>query len=121
MKGILIDTSSFIEAFLQRVSLPQLLLLGDEPIKPYTASTVVGELKKLSRIKSERGRAALFSLSLIKSGKVKVLKAVGPTDDVLIALALQHGFYILSQDSKLRRRARDIGLKAKSLKDGKLV
>lgn len=121
MKGILIDTSSFVESFLQKANLLQLLLLHEEPLKPYTASTVVGELKILSRTKSPRGKAATFSLSLIKSGNIKVLKAVGPTDDVLIALALQHGFSILSQDSKLRRRARAMGLKAMALKDGKII
>ena len=81
--------------------------------EPIVLSTTLEELKKLSRVKSEKiSRQALSALKLAKKCKIiEVNRRSGESyDDVILRLAKKYNSAVATNDSELRKKLREAGI-----------
>jgi len=75
-------------------------------------STVVEELKNVAR--TQKNSEAKVALKL--AAKYRVVEAEGRGDDAVLAVAKELGAVLLTNDSDLRKRARQAGLRTACLR-----
>lgn len=113
MRKVILDANFLFVPFKFKIDIFDELeaLLGR--FEPIILSTTIEELKKIAMGKSEKNRKnALAALKLAK--KCKILEAKIKTgekyDDVILRIAKEGGYIVATNDSKLRRRLREVGI-----------
>jgi len=86
----------------------------------YITSSIQNELKSLAGRRGKKGVMAKAALKILERRGVKVLEIEGKTDEVLFELG-RKDFLIATNDSKLRRRLKEIGKRVMYLKSLKRV
>ncbi len=108
-KCAVIDTNVFIYSFLQKVDLPNTLKeYGINLI--YVPKNVIDELELLKKEGGKIKIAAKLSLDFINKN-CKVLNLGNTkTDDALLLIARKFGCILITNDKKLKKKAKDNGI-----------
>lgn len=109
IKGILIDTNEIIYALENKIDLYHLLNELSFPIRLYTTSRNVEELK--GKIKGD----------IVNILGIKVIDASGKTDDAMIKVAKENDLMLFTEDRRLAERAKKEGLKVIKIKNRKTI
>ncbi|MCW1292029.1 MAG: hypothetical protein QXX36_03290 [Candidatus Rehaiarchaeum fermentans] len=107
INGIIIDTNEIVYAIKNKIDIYQLFLSSDFPLKFFTTSENIKELKK-------------FGID-INPLKVKIIPAKGKTDEEIIRIAKEKNLLIFTEDKELALKAKKLGLKAVKLKNKKSI
>jgi len=113
MKLMLIDTSSIVFAFSNKIDIFGIV---EERLdsKPVITKGVIRELRKLSSRKSKEGKAAKLALAVLEKHKVETLDDNGPVDDFIVREASEKGLGACTNDIILKGRLRSRGIRALS-------
>jgi hypothetical protein len=107
LRCAVLDTNILILMYSQKVDvLSQLHFQGfSEIIIP---KSVVEELESIIQSLSGRNRvAAKLALNMIREGKIRVVEAQKKGDNALLEVAERYGCYLITNDSNLRKRAKN--------------
>ena len=111
MKKLLLDTNFFIDLYRFKVGLERLDEILEEQFECFILSSSIEELKKIAREKGKAGKFARLVLEIIKNKKVKVIEVEGKsTDEAFLSLADKNTI-IATNDSKLRKKLKEMGVK----------
>ena len=114
MRRVMVDTSSMVFAFSNR---KDIFAIVEERLDatPTVSAGIIGELKKLSARRSKEGRAAKLALRVIKKHRIRALENSEQVDDFLVRAAVDEGFEVCTNDIGLKRRLRNMGVRALSI------
>ncbi len=116
MRKFVIDTNIWIYLVENKIDIFS-QLKGE---KIYTLSSVINELKNISKKKNKSGIAAKIALEMIKKFNVEILEIHGSSDEALLNLA-KKGYVIITQDTELMRKIKETRGKAFGIKQGKYI
>lgn len=82
------------------------------------SSSSISELKKISKQKGKNGIAAKLALKMLDANKekIQVVQSRRNVDDWIVDYAQQKGAIVCTNDSKLRNRLKEGGIKMITLK-----
>jgi len=114
MPAILLDTSSIVFAFSNKVDL---FAKVEERLdaKPLISAGVMRELQKLSKRKTKEGRAAKMALQVIENHRIVILSDNGPVDDFLVRAGTEGRIAVCTNDIGLKKRLKSKGAKPLSV------
>lgn len=82
-----------------------------EPVTPYVVDSVIEELRRLSIRADRKGRHAKLALEIAGNmRRIETGVGVG-ADDVLLRLASEGGYAVVTADSVLQKRLRKLGIR----------
>ncbi len=111
-----IDTNVWVYAAMHKADI--FSQLGGEEI--FTLSTVIGELKTLSKGKGRVSSAAKVALRMMEKFGVKIIKHAGRSDEKLMELSGK-GYVVVTNDGELIERIKNAGGKVMTLRKGRIV
>ena len=106
MKKIILDTNFLIDLIKFKVDLEDINILINEPYQLFSLSSVVRELKNLSK----NNKYAKGALRLLEFKKIKIIKSEGDVDKFLLTLANKNTI-ISTNDIKLKKKLKEKGMK----------
>lgn len=116
MRNILVDTNILLAIDQYGFSIDELSTFGS----PVVISSVLLELRRISRVGGKDGRAADLALQIIEKLKIPIIETSGNADDALIRCATESGDYIATLDKELCRRAKSAEIEVLGLSRGKI-
>ena len=121
MEKIVLDTSFLVAAYELKVDVIEgIFNVCNFKYELFVLDGTINELERLINSSSlSRKQAANYALKLIQSHNIKVLNAEKEhVDDALVAL---RGYIVATEDTELKRRLRNIGVKILNIRQKKLV
>ena len=109
MRGIILDTNFLMIPFTQNVDIfSEFDRVCDFPFELFIVSKTITELESIIAVQSGKDKhAAKLAKSLIDVKGVKIIDvAQGHTDDLILEVAQQRGYFVATQDKKLKDRLR---------------
>jgi len=111
--NVILDTNFLVDLFRFRVGLDEIEAVAGAPCAFLMVRQSVDELKRM------KNKYAKVALGVIDSGKIKVVNASGRTADDAIMSLLRivkikkeiKKFAVATNDAKLRKRVKDLGVK----------
>lgn len=105
---VLLDTNSLIYSIKQKSDLRELLFELPEVSGIVVPTCVLRELEKMS------GDVMFANGALALASKFPSVEGEGPADDCILDLASREGYFVLTNDRALTRRAKEIGVRTLS-------
>jgi len=121
VEKIVLDTSFLVAAYELKVDVIEgIFNVCNFKYELFVLDGTINELERLINSSSlSRKQAANYALKLIQSHNIKVLNAEKEhVDDALVAL---RGYIVATEDTELKRRLRNIGVKILNIRQKKLV
>ena len=110
MRRILLDTNFLIDLIKFKVEFEKFLEIFEEPIELSILSSSIKELEKIASGKGKSSNLAKLALETIKLKKVNVLENEEEPDKAFLSIADKNTI-IATNDSKLRKKLRKLGIK----------
>lgn len=110
MRKIFLDTNFLMDFIKFRLEFEKFLEIFEEPIELFVLSSSIKELEKIASSKGKSGNWAKLALEIIKLRKINVLEAKEEPDKAFLTIADKNTI-IATNDSKLRKKLRDLGIK----------
>jgi rRNA-processing protein FCF1 len=110
MKKLFLDTNFLIDLARFKIDLEEVSALLQEPVEFFVLSSTSEELMKLAKNKGKQGSLAKLALEIIKLKQIQVLKEKESPDKAFLSLADKNTI-IATNDSKLRKRLKKLGIK----------
>ncbi len=112
---VILDTNSLIYSLKQKADISDLLFRLTEVAGVVVPKCVLHELESMSRdVMFAKGALALAS-------RYPTIEGDGPADDCILELAVENGYFILTNDRELLRRARKEGVRTLSFMGRKRI
>jgi rRNA-processing protein FCF1 len=120
---VLIDTSSIIFSFCLKKDI--FSNIEDLGFTPVIISSVVEELKKISRRNSKYAVAARYALKVIeerkKEKRIKIIKTKGNADEAIERIAKKKKIRVCTNDTQMKKRIKKLGLEILTVKSNGFV
>jgi rRNA-processing protein FCF1 len=110
MKKLLLDTNFLIDLARFKIDLEEILVFLQEPVELFILSSTIKELKKIAKNKGKTGSLAKLALKIIKLNQIQVLKEKEGPDKAFLSIADKNTI-IATNDSKLRKKLKKLGIK----------
>jgi rRNA-processing protein FCF1 len=122
-KLIIVDTSSIIYSFtLKKDIFSNLEAIGFFPI---ITSSVIEELKKISKKESRFGVAAKYALWVIKKKKmekkIKIIRTKRSTDLAIEEISKKKRIRVCTNDKEMKKRIKKLGLEILTVKSNGFI
>lgn len=112
MKRILLDTNFCIDIIRFKIDLEEIDKLVSGPYRLLALSSVLDELRKISKTKNKEGDCAKIALEFISSEDIEILATKEKSADrALISLADENTL-VATNDIGLRKKLKNLGVKA---------
>ena len=120
---VLVDTSSIIYSFcLKKDIFANIENLGFTPV---VVSSVIEELKEISKRNSKYAVAARYALRVIeerKKGKrIKIIRTKGNADEAIERIAKKKKIRVCTNDKEMKKRIKKLGLEILTVKSNGFV
>jgi len=120
---VLVDTSSIIYSFcLKKDIFANIENLGFTPV---VVSSVIEELKEISKRNSKYAVAARYALRVIeerKKGKrIRIIKTKGNADEAIERIAKKKKIRVCTNDKEMKKRIKKLGLEILTVKSNGFV
>lgn len=112
---VVVDTSFIIACSQKKRDYLREIELTYGKVKFLVPSSVLRELSLLKKVEAKVGK------KILEMHNFEVVECEGNADDCVIKIAEERGALIASFDSKLRRRARKMGIKLITVRKGAYV
>ncbi|MEM5772975.1 MAG: PIN domain-containing protein [Candidatus Aenigmatarchaeota archaeon] len=107
---VFLDTNFLIDLIKFKINLEEILLLFQEPIDFFVLSSSIKELEKIARSKGKSGSSAKLALKLVELKRIKIFQTEESPDKAFLSLADKNTI-IATNDSKLRKKLKTLGIK----------
>jgi rRNA-processing protein FCF1 len=107
---VILDTNFLIDLVRFKIDLEEIPVLLQEPVKLFVFSSTIQELKKIEKNKGKLGSLAKLALKLIKLKQIQVLEEKESPDKAFLSIADKNTI-IATNDSKLRKKLKKLGIK----------
>ena len=123
MKKVLLDTNFLLLFVQQRMDVFSLVEeVLDDKTEFYIPDVCMDELKSLCSGKGKDAIAARVALQLLKRRNVKAIRVEKENcDDALMSVGMRKRMIVATNDKKLRKRLKDLGLKTIYLRSKKYL
>ena len=120
---IVIDTNALVYAAKYKIDIIKAIRERFGLVGIYVPNLVMNELKQMSKSaeKSSDKDAAWLAYQIAKKQMITEIRLSGVTDEAIMAYALGHKAMVLTNDSILRFRLKQEGVKVYSIRQKKLV
>lgn len=112
---VIVDTNSWIYSLEQKSDIRELLL--NVPI----VSGIVVPGCVLRELESMTGDVPFAKGALALASRFTEIEGEGPADDCILELASKNGYFVLTNDRELIRRAKNSGIRVLSFKRGRVI
>jgi len=113
MQTLVVDANFLMSAYRFRLdAVAELKCLVEGGFLLVTPSSVVKELETISRKKGEAGPQARYALETMARERVSVMQTSKKADDWILDYCAETGAIACTNDSKLRKRLRERGVKS---------
>jgi rRNA-processing protein FCF1 len=117
MQILVVDANFLMSAYKFRVdAIAELKCLVEGGFTLVTSSSIVKELKTLSKKKGTAGPQARFALEIMEKERVKVIKTKETADDWILEYCASNGAVACTNDFALRKKLRDAGVRSIALR-----
>jgi rRNA-processing protein FCF1 len=110
MKRVFLDTNFLIDSARFGIDLEEISVFFQEPLEFFLISSSIKELEKIAKNKGKLGSLAKLALEIIKLKKIKILEEEESPDKAFLSLADKNTI-IATNDSKLRKKLKKLGIK----------
>jgi rRNA-processing protein FCF1 len=110
MRRLILDTNFLIDLARFKIGLEEILDFLEEPVEFFVLSSSIEELKKIARNKGKSGNMAKLALKIIKLKKIEILEEKESPDKAFLSIADKNTI-IATNDSKLRKKLKSLGIK----------
>jgi rRNA-processing protein FCF1 len=107
---VILDTNFLVDLARFKIDLEEIPTLLQEPVDFIVLSSTIQELKKIEKNKGNLGSLAKFALEIIKLKQIKVLEEKESPDKAFLSIADKNTI-IATNDSKLRKKLKKLGIK----------
>jgi rRNA-processing protein FCF1 len=107
---VILDTNFLVDLARFKIDLEEIPTLLQEPVDFIVLSSTIQELKKIEKNKGKLGSLAKFALEIIKLKQIKVLEEKESPDKAFLSIADKNTI-IATNDSKLRKKLKKLGIK----------
>jgi rRNA-processing protein FCF1 len=111
MKRLFLDTNFLVDVVKYKIDLDEIEKLVGEECSMLVVKPVLNELKKISSGKAKDSKFAKVALMVIKEGGVDILETEGKKADDAIVSAADMDVIAATNDIKLRKRLKILGVK----------
>jgi rRNA-processing protein FCF1 len=115
---VLVDTSSIIYSFCLKKDI--FANIEDLGFTPVVVSSVIEELKKISKRNSKYAIAARYALRVIeereKKKRIKIITTKGNADEAIERIAKKQKMRVCTNDKKMKKRIKKVGLEILTVK-----
>jgi|YelNatPaOPRAMG01_1025707.scaffolds.fasta_scaffold08499_4 rRNA-processing protein FCF1 len=107
---VILDTNFLVDLARFKIDLEEIPTLLQEPVDFIVLSSTIQELKKIEKNKGKLGSLAKLALEIIKLKQIKVLEEKESPDKAFLSIADKNTI-IATNDSKLRKKLKKLGIK----------
>jgi rRNA-processing protein FCF1 len=115
---VLLDTNFLVDLLRFKVEVNEISEILKSPCNLFILSSSVKELEKIARNKGKAGNLAKAALKLIKLRDIKILKTEESPDKAFLSIADKNTI-IATNDSKLRKKLKKLGIKTICIRERK--
>jgi len=120
---IVIDTNALIYAAKYKIDIIKAIRQALGITGVYVPNLVVNELRNLSKNADKKADkdAAWLAYQIVTKNKITELDLSGKTDEAIMAYAVGHGASVLTNDTMLKFKLKQLGVKVYNIRQKKLV
>lgn len=118
-RPVVLDTNFLLIPFRFRIDiLKELDYLIEASHRFVVSSMTISELRRIAERIGKHGMAARLALKLVEanSKKIEIVDSKGYVDDWIVEYAKENNAMVCTNDSKLRKRLRELDIKVITLK-----
>ena len=108
MRRVILDTNFLIDCIRFKIDLDEIDRLIDEEYKIFIPSTVLRELEKMSKGKTEAGNIAKIVLKLIGQKEFKIINMKGRNTDESIIKSVEKNDVVGTNDVELKKKLKTL-------------
>ncbi|MFH0869302.1 MAG: PIN domain-containing protein [archaeon] len=120
---IVLDTNALIYAAKYKIDIIKMIRQTLGMTGVYVPNLVVSELKNLSKNADKKSDkdAAWLAYQIVTKSKITEIELTGKTDEAIMAYAAGHGASVLTNDTMLKFKLKQLGVKVYNIRQKKLV
>lgn len=120
---IVLDTNALVYAAKYKIDIIKAIRQKLGITGVYVPNLVVNELKNLSKNADKKADkdAAWLAYQIVMKNKITELELTGKTDEAIMAYAVRHKASVLTNDTLLKFKLKQLGVRAYNIRQKKLV